>query len=203
MTPSTQSPTTMSPRLASSSPDQESIDSEGVAKLYTSQVFPHYGIPLKIISDCDTCFDSAFTKELCRLLGVKQNISSAYHPQTDGQSEHTNQSLEQYLWLYCNTQQDKWAEFLPLAQYVQNSWKHSTTRQTPYDTLIGYTPLAHQLIHMPMLPSTIDRLSCITEARTATQEALRKVQDRLTPETTRYKTFKVRSLVWLKGTNLK
>jgi hypothetical protein len=112
-------------------PCQESIDSEGVAKLYTSQVFPHYRIPLKIISNRDTHFDLAFTKELCRLLGVKQNISSAYHPQTDGQSKRTNQSLEQYLRLYCDTQQDKWAEFLPLAQYVRNSWKHSTMRQTP------------------------------------------------------------------------
>jgi hypothetical protein len=54
-----------------------------------------------------------------------------------------------------------------------------------------------------MLPSTIDCLSCITEAWTAAQEALRKAQDRLTPETTRYKTFKVGSLVWLEGTNLK
>jgi hypothetical protein len=73
---------------------QESIDSKGVAKLYAFQVFPHYGIPLKIISDCNTQFDSAFTKELCRLLGIKQNISSTYHPQTDGQSKCTNQSLE-------------------------------------------------------------------------------------------------------------
>jgi len=99
-------------------PCQETINSEGVTKLYASQVFPHYGIPLKIISDCDTCFDLAFTKELCRLLGIHQNISSTYHPQTDGQSEHTNQSLEQYLRLYCDTQQTKWAEYLPLAQYI-------------------------------------------------------------------------------------
>jgi len=54
-----------------------------------------------------------------------------------------------------------------------------------------------------MLPSTIDRLSRITEARTAAQEALRKAQERLTPEVTRYKTFEVGSLVWLEGTNLK
>jgi hypothetical protein len=76
-------------------------------------------------------------------------------------------------------------------------------RQTPYDTLIDYTPLAHQPTCTPMLPSTIDHLLRITEARTAAQEALRKVQDQLTPETTQYKTFEVGSLVWLKGTNLK
>ena len=84
-------------------PCQESINSEGVAKLYTFQVFPHYRIPLKIISDCNTHFNLAFTKKRCQLLGIKQNISSTYHPQTDGQSECMNQSLEQYLQLYCNT----------------------------------------------------------------------------------------------------
>jgi Integrase zinc binding domain len=78
-------------------PCNESIDAPGVAELYAKQVFPHYGIPRKIISDRDPRFATNFTMELCKMLGIKQNISSAYHPQTDGQSECTNQSLEQYL----------------------------------------------------------------------------------------------------------
>jgi len=78
-------------------PCKEAIDLEGVAKLYVQHVVPHYGLPKKIISDRDTQFTSNFTKELCRILGIKQNISTAYHPQTDGQSKQTNQSLEQYL----------------------------------------------------------------------------------------------------------
>ena len=76
---------------------KETIDSVGVAVLYTTHVFPHYGIPLKVISDHDPHLDSTFTTHLCRLLGIKQNISTAYHPQTNGQSEHINQSLEIYL----------------------------------------------------------------------------------------------------------
>jgi hypothetical protein len=75
-------------------PCNETIDSEGVAKLYTCHIVPHYGLPLKIILDCDPHFTSNFTTELCCLLGVKQNIGMAYHPQTDGQSEQTNQSLD-------------------------------------------------------------------------------------------------------------
>jgi hypothetical protein len=78
-------------------PCNESIDASGVAGLYAKRVFPHYGIPCKIISNRDPRFATNFTMELCKTLGIKQNISSAYHPQTDGQSEHTNQSLEQYL----------------------------------------------------------------------------------------------------------
>jgi Integrase zinc binding domain len=78
-------------------PCNESIDAPRVAELYTKQVFPHYSIPCKIISDRDPRFTANLTTELCKTLGIKQNISSAYHPQTDRQSERTNQSLEQYL----------------------------------------------------------------------------------------------------------
>jgi len=99
-------------------PCKEAIDSEGVAKLYLQHVIPHYGLPKKIISDRDTRFTSNFTKELCRILGIKQNISTAYHLQTDGQSERTNQSLEQYLCIVCGKDQHAWAEWLPLVQYV-------------------------------------------------------------------------------------
>jgi hypothetical protein len=78
-------------------PCKETINTVGVAELYATHVFPHYGIPLKVISDRDPCFDSVFTTNLYKLLEICQNISTAYHPQTDGQSERTNQSLETYL----------------------------------------------------------------------------------------------------------
>jgi len=68
-------------------PCKETIDSEGVAQLYLTHVLPHYGLPKKIISDRDPWFTSRFGKELCRLLDIRQNISTAYHPQTDGASE--------------------------------------------------------------------------------------------------------------------
>ena len=82
-------------------PCHESTDAPELARLNAIHVFPHYGIPRKIISDRGPQLTSKFTKELCTLLEVKRNISTAYHPQTDGQSERTNQSLEQYLRLYC------------------------------------------------------------------------------------------------------
>jgi hypothetical protein len=78
-------------------PCEETIDAVGIAELYATHVFPHYRISLKVICDRDPHFDLAFTTNLCKLLGICQNISTAYHPQTDGQSERTNQSLETYL----------------------------------------------------------------------------------------------------------
>ena len=68
-------------------PCNETIDTTNTAKLYATYVLPHYGLPTHIISDCDPCFTSTFTWELCHILSIDQNISTAYHPQTDGQSE--------------------------------------------------------------------------------------------------------------------
>jgi hypothetical protein len=78
-------------------PCQKTIDAEGIAQLYVQHVFPHFGHPQHIISDRDPQFTAQFTRQMCTLLGITQNISTAYHSQTDGQSERTNQWVEQYL----------------------------------------------------------------------------------------------------------
>jgi hypothetical protein len=84
---------------------KETITAEEVAELYMRHVFPHYRIPRKVISDKDPRFIGRFTTTLCSKLGIKQNLSTAYHPQTDGQLERTNQWLEQYLWIFGNYSQ--------------------------------------------------------------------------------------------------
>ena len=152
-------------------PCNETIDSEGVAALYATHIMPHYGIPCKVISDRDMHFTLKFTIDLCRLLDIHQNISTAYHPQTDGASERTNQTLKQYLQIFCGTQQDNWHTWLPLAQYTKNSWPSATTKKTPFDLLIGYTPQIHQPTRKTNVPSLEQRLIAITEARSPTQEA--------------------------------
>jgi hypothetical protein len=125
---------------------KEMIMAEEVAELYAKQVFPHYGIPRKIILDRDPRFTRQFTTTLCSKLGIKQNLSLAYHPQTDRQSERTNQWLEQYLRIFGNYSQSDWANWLPLAQYVYNSWMNETTKQTPFNLLIGGLPVSHYLM---------------------------------------------------------
>jgi len=133
-------------------PCHKTIDSEGVALLYLNHVIPHYGIPHKIILDRDVCFILKFSTELCRILNIHQNISMAYHPQTDGASERTNQTLEQYLRVFCGTQQNNWHAWLLLAQYTKNSWPSATTKKTPYNLLIGYTPQVHQPTRKTTIP---------------------------------------------------
>lgn len=126
-------------------PCQESITAEGVAKLYVRNVFPHYGILLKVISDRDPHFTGKFWTTLCQTLGIQWNLSTTFHPQTDGQSEQTNQWTKQYLRIFGNTIQTNWAKWLPIAQYVYNFWINETIKQIPFELLIGITPWAHQL----------------------------------------------------------
>ena len=155
-------------------PCKESIDAPGLTKLYATHVFPHNGIPRKIISDRGPQLISKFTKELCSLLGIKQNLSTAYHPQTDGQSKWTNQLLEQYLQLYCRMWQNSWARWLPMAQYIRNSWPHSTTKKTLFNLLMGYMLWAH---HPTRATTQSDIKTCIEGINQAREEARQAMTD--------------------------
>ena len=116
---------------------------EDLAKIYYSKVLPHFGIPSKIISDSDPRLTSKLAHNICAELGVQQNISTAYHPQTDGQSERTNKTVETYLRIFCNKQQTDWARWLPLAQYALNLRPSHTTKIPPFELLIGVIPKGH------------------------------------------------------------
>jgi hypothetical protein len=157
-------------------PCQATIDGPGLAALYAQHIFPHYGLPKKVISDRDTCLTSNFTKELCRLLEVTQNISTAYHPQTDGQSEQSNQWLEQYLCIYGNFQQNNWVQYLPLVQYVHNAWPSTTTGMTPFELLIGFMPRIHDVSKQMSLPELMKCGEHLKQIREQAQSAIQRVQ---------------------------
>ena len=123
-------------------PCNKEINVEQTAALYLRQVVTNFGLPNKIISDRDPRFASKFTRELCKLMGIEQNISTAYHPRTDGQSERTNQWVETFLRFVTNYKQDDWARWLPMAQFAHNNWPSDTTRKSPFFLLMGYNPRA-------------------------------------------------------------
>ncbi len=112
-------------------PCKESMTAEETAGLIVQHIFPRFGLPLKFISDRDPKFASRFIRELCKGTGTTQNISTAYHPRTDGQSERTNQWLEQYLRFWVNERQDNWHAYLPLAEFAHNNWPNETTGESP------------------------------------------------------------------------
>ena len=104
---------------------QATDTSEDLAKVYLHHVFSKHGAPSDIVSDCGKTFVSDFWSLFCRLLHIKWNLSTAYHPETDGQTERLNQILEQYLRIYVNYDQDDWCDLLPLAEFAYNNTPHS------------------------------------------------------------------------------
>jgi len=97
------------------------VNSVGVACYYRDHIWKLHGLPEEVISDQGTQFISQFIQELSKLLGVKIAASMAYHPQTDGQMEHVNQEIEQYLWLFTNQCQDDWFDWISLAEFAYNN----------------------------------------------------------------------------------
>ena len=187
-------------------PCQETITAEGVAMLYLRWVYPRYGIPAKVITNRDTRFTSKFAKGLCDALQIKQNISTAYHPQTDGQSERTNQFLETYLCFYCEEKQDDWHKWLPFAEFAHNQWPNATTQKTPFELIMGYTPKLEWNLLPSQVPAVEKRLGELEEVR---QEAFRnilKAQSVLRMKkkgSKRFKPYQEGDQVWIEGTNLK
>ena len=98
---------------------------------------------------------------------------------------------------------NNWHAWLPLAQYTKNSWPSATTKKTPFDLLIGYTPQIHQPTRSSNLPTFEQRLSAIKEARNAAQEAQCKAQESWIKERPWFTPFEVGTKVWLEGTNLR
>lgn len=111
-----------------------------VARAFVSNVVQLHGVHSSIVSDRDKVFTSNFWQVLFRLQGTKLCMSSNYHPQTDGQSEVVNRTLEQYLRCFAGTQPKKWVEWLPWAEFSYNTSIHSATKITPFEAVYGKPP---------------------------------------------------------------
>ena len=150
-------------------PCHTTINAEGAARLFLREVWKHHGLPDDCISDRGPQFVSAFMRELYRLLGIKISASTAYHPQTDGQTERVNAELEGYLRLFVSERQDDWDEFIPMGEFAYNNAVHSSTQTTPFliDTgrhpRMGFEP--HRRAEIEEVNKFVDRM------RTAYEEA--------------------------------
>lgn len=111
-----------------------------IAVVFINNVFKLHGLPQAIVSDRDKIFTSNLWRELFKLLGTELQMSSAYHPQTDGQTERVNQCLETYLRCFVHSCPTKWSSWLPLAEFWYNTSFHSSLGNTPFYVLYGHHP---------------------------------------------------------------
>ncbi|MBW0474762.1 hypothetical protein O181_014477 [Austropuccinia psidii MF-1] len=117
-------------------PTYSSITALDFAEIFISHVFSKHGLPSSIVSDRG----SLFWNQLCQKLKISRDLSTAFHPETDGQTERVNQILEQYLWMYVSYHQDDWHTWLPLAEFAYNNAEHSSTKKSQFFTIYGRNP---------------------------------------------------------------
>ena len=182
-------------------PCKESITVEGVAALILKYVFARYGVLKKFISDHNTRFTSKVVREYCNKFRIQQNMSTAYHPRTDGQAERTNQEVEIYLCMYCNKQQNDWHLWFPLVEFVHNQCPSSTTGQTPFSLIMGYTPKVEWPSAPSQVPSYTQRMEQIEQVREVARTSLDKAQKMMAirnPSNKMFRPYHKGDLVFLK-----
>jgi hypothetical protein len=184
------------------------IDSLGNARTFRDHVWRNHGLPEQLISDRGTQFVSGMTRELNKLIGVNLTPSTAFHPQTDGQTERVNQEIEAFLRIFVNERQDDWADWLPLAEFAYNNAVHASTRASPFQLDTGRNPRMGfepprdtHYEEAGAFASTL--LKATEEAKSALKQAatdMKRYYDRKHADPP---AFKVGDKVWLSSKNIK
>jgi len=121
-------------------PTTTNVDAVGVARLFIEHVVRLHGVPESIVSDRDPRFTSNFWKSLWQQLGTKLHMSTSYHPESDGQTERANRTLEEALRAYVNIHHDDWDEHLALLEFAMNNAASASSDETPFFLNYGEHP---------------------------------------------------------------
>jgi len=158
------------------------VTAEGAARLFLHHVWKLHGLPKRVVSNRGPQFVASFTKELYRLLGVQLSSSTAWHPQTDGQTERVNQELDQFLRLFVNERQNNWYDLLPITEFQHNNHVHSATQQPPF--LLDTRQIPRMGFEPSQAPSGLETVNEFTERMKSTTEevksAIHKAQEDMT-----------------------
>jgi len=126
-----------------------------LAVTFIKEVWKHHGLPTDIVSDRDSRFTSDIWKEFLRLSGIRPRMSTAFHPQTDGQTEHLNQTIEAYLRTFVSKEQDHWVRLLPMAEFAYNNSTTTGNSMSPFYANYGFHLIAMDPASMePLSPAS-------------------------------------------------
>ena len=150
-------------------PTHSTATAVDTARIVMDAVVRVHGVPRVIVSDRDTRFTSNFWKEICKSMGTSLAMSSGYHPQTDGQTERANRSIEEMLRAYVGRRQTDWDERLGMVEYAYNNSVHSSSGYTPFYLCYGRHPL-----------SPVQLLSQVESKNAAADAFLRQLEEDVT-----------------------
>ena len=160
---------------------KKTITAEQTWSLLEDCVFSRFGWPEGIVSDRDTRFTSDFWSELCFYAKVKRRLSTAFHPQTDGQTERQNQTLQEYLRAFCSECQNEWAKRLPIAEFAYNNAYRSDLKCSPFFAVYGYDPSmrfdVEGAVSQGRVPAVAKRLETLQELRKSLQKRLEQASE--------------------------
>ena len=165
----------------------EKFSPQNLAEIFMNHIVSLHGVPVSIISDRDPRFTSRFWKGLMKELGVKLNLSTAFHPQTNGQSKRTIKTLEDMLRSCVLQFKEHWNEYLPLAEFTYNNSYHSSIEMSPYEALYGKqcrTPLCwnetgeRKLLGPKLVQTTVDKVNVIHARLRASQDRQKSYADK-------------------------
>jgi hypothetical protein len=181
-------------------PCNTTITGPEITQLYLENVFQWFGLPQKIISDCNPQFTSHFGKSIAEKLHIKQNLSTMAHPQTNGLTERKNQWVKQILRILMTILPEAWPKWLPLTTAIHNNWQNAMTTLSPNQILIGYD--------IPINPENVPITNNdIIENRAKVIELYWDTATHLINQTAGTapvapSAYQIRSEVWLDATNL-
>jgi hypothetical protein len=189
-------------------PCTKDIDAPDLAELLYERIIPIIGMPENLVSDRGSLFTSQFWSTFCYCLAVRRRLSTAYHPQTDGQTERQNQTLEYFLRSYVNWEQDDWVRWLPMAQFAYNQATHSASGVSPFQALLGFKPdLRASVEELPQEHhrDAVSRIQDIQKMRRFLHEKLAKAKDAMKRHYDKNhleKVFRVGDLVYVRAKHI-
>jgi hypothetical protein len=186
-------------------PCNKNLTWEGTAILLRDNLFKRFGLPDEIISDRDPrCAARAF-QELLKLLNIKSNLSTAYHPQSDGATERVNQEIETYLAIYCASHPEEWLNSLSTLEFTHNNRRHADRLHSPFELILGDTPIsiptAFSHTKYPTIEEKMKRMIRDREEALAAHELARTRMANRKRST--FTPFEKGQKVWLDTRNLK
>ncbi|KAF8698387.1 hypothetical protein RHS03_07562, partial [Rhizoctonia solani] len=158
-------------------PCKETATAEDVAQMFLEHVWKLCGTPKRTVSNRGTMFNSKFLKALYKSLQITPSFSTAYHPQSDGQTEIKNQWLQAYLHPFIDHIQSDWVDWLPLAEFAHNNARSKATGKLPFEIVYGCSPVISPLLEPTGLPIADDRAKQLAETIQEVQASIKWAQE--------------------------